>query len=58
MRVANLAAAEEHCCPFSSTTTAWRAATVHEAHLFGLLAPFRMVGLLITEMRQAPSILG
>ncbi|WP_433917521.1 hypothetical protein OIE50_01570 [Streptomyces canus] len=33
-------------------------ATVHEAHLFGLLARFRMVGLLIREMRPAPSILG
>ncbi|MFJ9149105.1 hypothetical protein ACIRP7_13750 [Streptomyces sp. NPDC102270] len=31
---------------------------VHEAHLFGLLAGFRMVGLLIRQMRPAPSILG
>jgi hypothetical protein len=33
-------------------------AVVDEALLFGLLARFRMLGLLVTEMRQAPSLMG
>ncbi|CAM5658140.1 hypothetical protein GCM10010261_62310 [Streptomyces pilosus] len=30
-------------------------AVIDEAHLFGLLARFRVLGVLVTEMRQVPS---
>ncbi len=37
--------------------TIFYGAVVDEAHLLGLLARFRMLGLLVTEMRQVPSSL-
>ncbi|MEU1940775.1 hypothetical protein ACH49O_40645 [Streptomyces coeruleorubidus] len=38
--------------------TVFHGAVVDEALLFGLLARFCMLGLLVTEMRQAPSSMG
>ena len=38
--------------------TVFYGAVVDEAHLFGLLARLRMLGLLVTEMRQVPSSMG
>ncbi|MFI8194464.1 hypothetical protein ACIF8T_38070 [Streptomyces sp. NPDC085946] len=35
--------------------TVWYGAVIDEAHLFGLLARFRILDLLVTQMRQAPS---
>ncbi|MGW7259436.1 hypothetical protein [Streptomyces sp. NPDC054834] len=35
--------------------TVFYGTVIDEAHLFGLLARFRMLGLLVTEMRPLPS---
>ncbi|GGT51606.1 hypothetical protein GCM10010271_64690 [Streptomyces kurssanovii] len=43
---------------FPELKVATLGAVVDEAHLFGLLARFRMLGQLVTEMRQARASMG